>query len=189
MAIYIIEHLEQELWPWCIIEYKHMFRLVGRDNIWFTNIKKKDKHKLKPYGKVYEISVADMGLENTCVLDPDATKTLNTEEAKKYSYFIFGGILGDYPPKQRTKTELTPKIKHAIVRNIGKEQLSTDNAVYAVHCIANGTPLKKIHFQEGIEIKTGKSDLVQLPYRYALVNGKPYVSRELIGYIRKKKSF
>src|SRR3989344_4588506 len=44
--IYIIEHLEQKLWPWCVIEYKHISKIAGKNNLWFTNIKKRDIKRL-----------------------------------------------------------------------------------------------------------------------------------------------
>jgi len=63
--------------------------------------------------------------------------------------------------------------------------MSTDNAVYVVKQIVNGTPLEKIPFQDEIEIKLNKIESTILPYRYALVNGKPFYSKELINYLKK----
>jgi len=42
-TVYIIEHLEPKLFPWCMIEYKHISKTVGKSNLWFTNIKQKGK--------------------------------------------------------------------------------------------------------------------------------------------------
>ncbi|MEM4230732.1 MAG: hypothetical protein QXF25_02555, partial [Candidatus Pacearchaeota archaeon] len=111
MTIYIVEHLEQTLWDWCIYEYENISKIVGRKNLWITNIKnKKERKKLERFGKAFEESVSKMSLKNICVLDPEANKTLEPKEAKKFEYFIFGGILGDFPPKKRTKAELTTKL-------------------------------------------------------------------------------
>ena len=41
--IYIIEHLEPKLWEWCILEYEHISQTVGKDNLWFTNIRDKEE--------------------------------------------------------------------------------------------------------------------------------------------------
>lgn len=186
--IYIIEHLEPQLWPWCVIEYENISKTVGKNNLWFTNIKKKDKNKLKKHGKVFHESVSELRLRNICILDPAATETLAPHETE-YEYFIFGGILGDYPPKQRTKEELTPKI-HGKVRNIGKEQMSTDNAVYVVHQIANKKKkIEKIPFQDNVSIEINSMESVELPYRYALVKGKPFMSKKIVEHLKKKKSF
>ena len=133
--IYIIEHLEPELFEWCLIEYEHISETVGKDNLWFTNVKnEKDRGTLKQIGKVFSESVGQMKLEGACILDPEAEETLEPGEGN--SYYIFGGILGDFPPRKRTKKELTPFIPDAEARNIGKEQMSTYNAVFTVKQIA-----------------------------------------------------
>ncbi len=40
---FIIEHLEPELYPWCLIEYKHISKIVGKNNLIYTNINKEYK--------------------------------------------------------------------------------------------------------------------------------------------------
>ena len=188
MAIYIIEHLEPEVFPWCLIEYQNISRIVGKSNLWFTNIRKKNKN-LEKIGKVFSKSVSELNLENACVLDPAAKKTLNLKEAKHFDYFIFGGILGDYPPRKRTAPELTSKIKNAKARNIGKKQFSTDNAVLVTRKIARGFPLSKMRFINKLTIKINEIESIELPYCYPIINGKPQISPELVTFLRKKKSF
>jgi len=187
--IYIIEHLEPELFEWCLIEYEHISELIGKENLWFTNItNEKDKKKLNRFGKVFSESVKDMKLEkNSCVLDPETNKTL--EPSDSFSYYIFGGILGDYPPKKRTKDELTKFIPNAKVRNIGKEQMSTDNAVFTVREIASGKKFSDLKFKNGVSIEINEFERVDLPYLYNLVDGKPYMSKKIVAYLKKKKGF
>ncbi|OIO80482.1 hypothetical protein AUJ84_03405 [Candidatus Pacearchaeota archaeon CG1_02_32_132] len=187
--IFIIEHLEPKLWPWCIIEYKSISGIVGKSNLWFTNIDKRDIKKLSKYGKVFSESIKDMNLENACVLDPDSEVLLSPQNSKKFQHFIFGGILGDNPPKKRTSPELTRFIKNAETRNIGKEQFSTDNAVYVVHEIHNGKKFSDIKFKDTIEIGINKIESVILPYRYPMINKKPRISKELITYLKKHPGF
>lgn len=186
MVKYVIEHLEPRMWRWCLIEYKHISKLVGRKNLLFTNIKRKNK-ELEKYGATLKKSVKELRLNNACLLDPAAEKTLNPNEAGRFDYFIFGGILGDYPAKRRTEKMLAHFI-NAAVRNLGKKQMSTDNAVAVVKIIKNGIPLNKINFKQGIEIIIKKGESVCLPYRYVLINKTPLVSDELITYLRRKKS-
>ena len=183
--IYIIEHLEPKLWPWCIIEYKHISKIVGKNNLIFTNLKKMDLRKLNNYGKISNNSIKRFSLKNACILDPEAKKTLTSKEAGKLSYFIFGGILGDYPARKRTKLELTRFIKNSKVRNIGKHQLSTDNAVFVVKQICKGKNLKDIKFQDEIEIRINKIESTILPFKYPLINGRPNISPELVKYLKK----
>ncbi|MBX4211996.1 hypothetical protein KW787_00880 [Candidatus Pacearchaeota archaeon] len=178
---YIIEHLEPKVWEWCVIEYKHISKIVGKGNLWFTNT---TNGKLKKYGKTIRQSVKKLNLENACVLDPEAKKTLTPGEAKKFEYFIFGGILGDHPPKKRTKEELTRFVRYP-ARNIGKDQMSTDNAVAVVHEIVKGKSIGKMKFKKGLEIKINKVESTFFPYKYLIKNGKPLISKELIKFLKK----
>ncbi len=189
---YIIEHLEPKLFKWCIYEYEHISQIVGKANLLFTNIKTKaDKIKLQRYGKVLSKRVCELKLDirKSCILDPESSKLLNPKEAKKFNYFIFGGILGDYPPRKRTKTELTCFIKEAITRNIGKKQMSTDNAVYTVHEIAKGKKLENLKFKNKISITINNIESIELPYLYNLVNNKPFISPKVVDYLKNKKGF
>lgn len=186
--IIIIEHLEPKLWPWCKIEYKSISKLVKKPNLWFTNIKQNNS-RLGSFGKTLSSSVINMDLDNVCVLDPDAKKQLTPKEAKKFKYFVIGGILGDYPPKKRTKVELTKKIKGSQARNMGSKQFSTDNAVYVLNKIINGTPISKIKFQNKLNLKINDIESIELPYYYPLVNGKPRISKELVKYLKSKEGF
>lgn len=187
--IFIIEHLEPKLWPWCIIEYKSISKIVGKSHLWFTNIDKKDARKLSKYGKVFSESVKTMALQGACILDPESDELLSPSDSRKFQYFIFGGILGDNPPRKRTSPELTQFMKGAETRNIGKEQFSTDNAVYVAHEICKGRKFSDIKFQDEIEITINKIESVILPYRYPLINEKPRISKELVRHVKKHPGF
>jgi ribosome biogenesis SPOUT family RNA methylase Rps3 len=188
--LFVIEHLEPKLWKWCFIEYKHISEVVGRNNLIFTNIKnEKDAEKLESFGKVIKNSVKELNLKNVCVLDPESEETLTNEKTKNLEYFVFGGILGDYPPKKRTKEELTKFLKNASVFNIGKKQMATDNAVYVVNEIIKGKNLQDLSFKYKIEIPIKQGESVEMPYNYVLVDEKPLMSKELLEHIKKGKSF
>ncbi len=185
--IYIIEHLESRVWRWCIIEYKHISKIVGKNHLWFTNIKRGSK-ELEKYGKVFRNSVSKMNLHNACVLDPEAKAFLTPKNSSPISYFIFGGILGDHPPKKRTKIELTSKLNNPKAFNIGKKQFSTDNAVFVVHEIASGKNFSDSKFKDGIEVSLNNIETVDFPFRYVIANGKPLISSELITYLKRKQN-
>lgn len=186
--IFIIEHLEEKLWPWCLIEYKNISKLVGKDNVWFTNISD-GTDKLRAFGKVFSESVKDMKLKDLCILDPDAPVLLDPQNSKKFTYFIFGGILGDEQFNWRTREELTKFMKTIPAFNLGKGQFSTDNAVYVTKHISEGSPLSNLQFQDNLEIEIKEGESVILPYRYPLVKGKPQISGELVKYLKNKDSF
>jgi len=188
VAIYIIEHLEPSVWKWCLIEYQHISNIVGKENLWITNLKHGCK-ALEPYAKLFKESVRSMSLIKKCVLDMETDKELTPAEAASFNYFIFGGILGDDPPKFRTKKELTQFIGDAAVRHIGPKQMSTDNAVFTVHAIEHGKRLSDLQFQDGIDIPLREGEDMEMPYRYNVVDGKPLVSPALIAYLKRRKEF
>ncbi len=188
MAIYIIEHLEPRVWKWCLIEYEHISSIVGKENLWITNVKRKNA-KLEQFGKVFKESVKDLDLQNAVVLDPEAENILTPQDAK-FDYFIFGGILGDYPPKKRTEKELTQFVPHFEKRHIGKEQFPTDNAVYVVKKIIEGKNFEELKFIDKHEIQFDEFRSVELPFRYVLKeDGQPLISEKIVKYLKNKKGF
>jgi len=184
---YVIEHLEKRLYKWCFLEYKHISSIVGKGNLIFTNLNKSQAKKLKGFGTCYTKSVSEIKFEKMCVLDPEAEKALTSEDAKKFEYLIFGGILGDNPPRKRTKEELV--LKGAERRNIGKEQFPTDNAVFVCKQIAEGKRIGEMEFQDEVELKVKEGKSIILPFRYVLTNGKFLISEELLKYIKTRKGF
>ncbi len=185
--IFIIEHLEPKLYKWCILEYKHISSMVGKNNLWITNLRK--NKALRGYARIKNKSVNKLKLNNVCVLDPEAEKELTPYEAEKFDYFVFGGILGDHPSKERTKTALTNFLPNAQTRNLGKAQMATDNAVYVVKKIVSGKKISELKFTDTIEVPVRKGESVILPYKYVLVNGKPLVSKSLLKMLKKQRSF
>lgn len=181
---FIIEHLEPKVYKWCIIEYKHISSIVGKENLWITNARTK---QLNNYAKITKDSVSKLELKNVCVLDPEAKQELMPEDAKKFDYFVFGGILGDYPPRKRTKDEL--KLPNAERRNLGKEQMATDNAVYVAKEILAGRKLSELKFQDGVDVDIKKGESVHLPYHYVLVDDKPLICKDLLEKLKKQKGF
>lgn len=182
---FIIEHLEPKLYPWCLIEYQHISQLIGRKNLLFTNLKTKpQQNKLRKIGAVSPQSVLNLSLKKACLLDPQAKKTLTPQEAKTFSSFVFGGILGDEPPKKRTAQALG-HLK-AEKRNLGSQQMSTDTAVYVVKEILQGKRLAQLKFVEPLIIPVKKGEEIILPFRYLLVKNQPLLPKGLVPFIKKK---
>lgn len=184
--IFVIEHLEPKLSRWCLLEYRHMAMEVGKGQLWFTNVKKPNS-ELAKIGEVFSKKAHEIPMERPCVLDPEGEKTLSPQDCKRFTHLVFGGILGDYPPKKRTR-EVFPKVK-VERRNLGPVQMSTDTAVVVAKIICDGTPLERITFQDTIEIEMGDGESVELPYRYIMEDGKPVLPEGLIEYLRKKRTF
>lgn len=184
--IYIIEHLEEELSEWSMIEYRHISRIVGKENLWFTNLKGDEMEALSGLGEVYKESVADMGLKDAIVLDPGSDKILAPGDSS-HSYLIFGGILGDHPPQKRTQG-LASRLD-CEARNLGNGQMSTDTAVNVAHRIMQGATLGELKFADDVAIKMNENEEVELPFRFLVENGKPVIAPGLLKHLKKKESF
>lgn len=176
---YIIEHLEEEMYEWCVIEYKHMYQIVGKENLIVTNVKS-GAEKISSFCEVVEERVDSVVCKKACLLDPNAEKELSPED--EFDCLVFGGILGDYPPRGRTG-----KVSEVIdveKRSLGKEQMSTDTAVLVAKMIVDGKKLSEIRFKDHIELDIAEGEAVQLPYRYVLDDeGRPILPDGLIEYL------
>lgn len=175
---YIVEHLEDEMYEWCIKEYKHIAETVGRNNILFTNVPLKDKDKIYFADSTSE-SAVDMEFEKPCLLDPKGENILDKDD--DFDVLIFGGILGDYPPRERTqemKLECTR-------RNLGDRQMSTNTAVYVAKKIIDGMKFQDFVFVEELVIPTSENEEVILPFRYVVEKGKIVVPEGYIDMIKK----
>lgn len=178
-----------------MIEYEHIHELLGKDRerIWFTNLKTEENmKKLGNFGRTFLESIRSMNLKNICILDPEAEQTLKPEENPRFEFYVFGGILGDHPPKKRTAKELTKFLpESAEKRNIGKKQMSTDNAVYTVFQIAEkGKKFDELKFKDEVEIEINDVESVELPYRYNIdEKGGIFMSPKIVEYLKKKQGF
>ncbi len=178
---FVIEHLEDEVWEWCLLEYKHISEIVGKENLIFTNVPEDEAKKLEKLGKVNTESILKLNLNKCCLLDMNAEKEIITKDKERFDYFVFGGILGDNPPRGRTK--VLNKL-NCEVRNLGKEQMSTDTAVLVTHMILNGKKLQDIEFKDEIELEIKEGESVILPYRYIIKDGKPVLPKGLFEMLK-----
>lgn len=105
------------------------------------------------------------------------------EEAKKFNYFVFGGILGDFPPQKRTKKRL--RGLKAERRNLGKK-MSTDTAVYVTKEIIKGKKPRELEFEERLVVPVKKGEEIILPFRYVLVGGKPLLPKGFKEFVKRK---
>ena len=182
---FIVEHMEPEMYSWCVIEYTHISRIVGKSNLIFTNVKK-GAELINNIGDVRIESVKELKLNNLCLLDPSAKQLLKTEDKKQFDYFLFGGILGDFPRRRRTgKLSDVTKDK----RNLGDKQMSTDTAVMVAKMILDGKKFEEITFKDGIEIEMGLNESVEFPFRYIIKDGKPILPEGLIKYLKQREEF
>ncbi|GJJ78118.1 hypothetical protein EMPS_10477 [Entomortierella parvispora] len=168
---YIIEHMEEGMHDWCKLEYEHMVSVIGPDHVYFTALTPSTLAAMPPSlakAQCYTEDILTMAdripHEKVCLLDPSSPNVLSPEDADTYDFFLFGGILGDDPPRDRTG-ELR-KLGFA-TRHLGSVQMTTDTAVNVTRRVIEGkTPLDQIPFIDHPEIKLRKKETVTMPFRY-----------------------
>ncbi|KAF9577296.1 hypothetical protein BGW38_007597 [Lunasporangiospora selenospora] len=168
---YIIEHMEEGMHDWCKLEYEHMVANIGPKHVYFTALTPKTMADMPPSlakAQCHTEDILTMGdripHEKVCLLDPASPTVLCPEDADKYDFFLFGGILGDDPPRDRTG-ELR-KLGFA-TRHLGEVQMTTDTAVNVTRRVVEGKdPLDKIPFVDHPEIMLRKGESVTMPFRY-----------------------
>ncbi len=184
----IIEHLEDHFSLWLRAEYKHAKQLAG-ERLIFTNLGEflanAREENLCP---CFSESVTELhGIlyndpAKVIILDPLAEKLLEPREAANAEALVIGGILGDNPPRGRTRRLLTQRARHMLARNLGPHQLSIDGAVYVALRVMGGTSLGEIPLvhRPRLYVDIGGLEVeIELPFSYPLVDGEPLIPDEV----------
>jgi len=189
----VIEHCEGALSPWLILEYRHASMIYGRERLVFTNVPRRYHRLLSKYGTVLSESVVDLVLagrvspERVVVLDPAAPEALEYRHLLGVEYVVIGGILGDHPPRGRTRLYITSRMPGGVrAFNIGEGQYSIDGAVYYVEYLWRNRGLQGFEYTDGVRVETDFGE-VYLPFRYPLVNGKPLLADGLDYYLKYRR--
>jgi len=112
---------------WCKLEYEHMVSVIGPDHVYFTALTPKTLADMpETLAKAHchtedVLTMQDRIPHNkVCLLDPSSPYPLSPEDADTYDFFLFGGILGDDPPRGTNQG------------SVGKESsmAATDRSVY-----------------------------------------------------------
>lgn len=126
---------------WVTLEYSHMLSLVGPSStVHFTSLSStsippltaslnnnpKAQPATKPILELLPALSPPVDKVRVCLLDPKAEKVIAPEDADKFDVFLYGGILGDDPPRDRTG-ELRKLGFEG--RHLGEKQMTTDTAV------------------------------------------------------------
>ncbi|MEM4532691.1 MAG: SAM-dependent methyltransferase [Desulfurococcaceae archaeon] len=186
--IVIIEHLEEYISIWLFLEYRSSSLIYGKEYLWFTNIPFKYNRLLSKYGRVFNKSIIELindqfiKSNEVIILDPSSSKNLEYGDLIKYKYVVIGGIMGDHPPRGRTKKLISDKLPVVETRKIGDKQYSIDGSVYYVNYMWNHRDMSSYRYVDGVEL-TGESGSIYLPYRYPLEEGKPRITPGLVDYL------
>ncbi|KAI0399823.1 DUF431-domain-containing protein [Xylaria palmicola] len=199
---YIVEHLDPELGPWSELEYTAIARETARAGGTFV------LSSLPPSlaADLPEALVAEPALRpetrgveelypeaeegggearrRVCLLDPRADKDINPDDAALFDTFLFGGILGDDPPRDRTG-EL--RVKGFEGRRLGPVQMTTDTAVRVTRMVIDEQfTLNMIPYLDHPELKINEHESTEMPFRYVKGDdGKPIMPEGMMELITK----
>ncbi|ETN42179.1 uncharacterized protein HMPREF1541_04120 [Cyphellophora europaea CBS 101466] len=189
--VFVVEHLDPELGPWSGLEYKTIAqesRAAGCDFILSSvpaSLLASDE--LRDVGADAKMaSVEDYFAarkDRICLLDPQASQELSPADASNFDVFLFGGILGDDPPRDRT-SELRKKGFNG--RRLGPKQMTTDTAVRVTRLVVlEQQKLDDISYVDFPELKLGEHESTEMPFRYVVDgSGKPIMPDGMIDLIK-----
>ncbi|EPE05974.1 hypothetical protein F503_02803 [Ophiostoma piceae UAMH 11346] len=191
---YIVEHLDEELGAWSQLEYIKIARETG--NFCLSSIPDSLKQNLPETLTSTPGFVAETrGVEDVygqdpalkarvCLLDPAAAQELSPEDGELFDVFLFGGILGDDPPRDRT-SEL--RKKGFTGRRLGPKQMTTDTAVRVTRIVAEKKiPLEKIEYLDFPSLQFNEHESTEMPFRYVKgEDGKPIMPDGMVELIKK----
>ncbi|KAG6040669.1 hypothetical protein E4U41_007448 [Claviceps citrina] len=170
---FIVEHLDPELGPWSELEYIAIaketndslgsFILSSLPPDFKVPATLNDISAFTPEHRGVEELYAG-NKDKVCLLDPSAEKDISPEDGNTFDAFLFGGILGDDPPRDRT-SELRKKGFEG--RRLGPKQMTTDTAVRVTRMVVqDGIPLDKVPHIDFPELKFNEHESTQMPFRY-----------------------
>ncbi|EXJ74913.1 carboxypeptidase D [Cladophialophora psammophila CBS 110553] len=191
---FVVEHLDPELGPWSALEYKTIAQESRQAGCHFilsslpqSLLDSRDLRDLVTLGaearsesiETYFSSKKD----KICLLDPAAKQEMHPADAAEFDVFVFGGILGDDPPRDRT-SELRKKGFSG--RRLGPVQMTTDTAVRVTRMvILDQISLDKIPYVDFPELKVDEHEFTEMPFRYVKDNyGKPVMPEGMVELIK-----
>lgn len=200
---YIIEHMEQGFSEWVTLEYAQIIKEVGSDNLILSSLPQDTETKDIPQ-KLLELGLRwttrdllhlqesfqdlqPLSDGRVCLLDPRASQDIQPEESNSFDYFVFGGILGDHPPRDRTG-EIKSQYPNLVVgRRLGNKQMTTDTAVRTTQMIVEKkVALDKIRFIDYPEFRFNENEATEMPFRYAIdEKGGPILPEGMLSLIKK----
>ncbi|KAH6903284.1 SAM-dependent RNA methyltransferase [Coprinopsis sp. MPI-PUGE-AT-0042] len=193
---YVIEHMEEDdeesktIPPWVELEYAHMRTFAGPDaQVIFTSLSEasktflnnsvdtnpssdKAKASFHKEGILQLMEKSGVPLDKVCLLDPKAEKELSPEDGDGvFEWFLFGGILGDDPPRDRTGELRKLGFPN---RRLGPVQMTTDTALGVTKIVvADKVPLEKIPYVDHPTITFSPKESVEMPFRYIADGSEP----------------
>ncbi|KAF1921703.1 SAM-dependent RNA methyltransferase [Ampelomyces quisqualis] len=188
---FVVEHLDPELEAWSSLEYSAIASESHATGARFllssvpASLKLPEDLQHAPGLNVETRGIEEIYAHNkdrVCLLDPAASKDLCPDDGDTFDIFLFGGILGDDPPRDRT-SELRKKGYQG--RRLGPLQMTTDTAVRVTRIVVQDRiPVDKIPFVDHPELKINKNESTQMPFRYVKGHdGSPIMPEGMVALI------
>ncbi|KAJ0424522.1 SAM-dependent RNA methyltransferase [Aspergillus carlsbadensis] len=189
----VVEHLDAELGAWSALEYGCIARESHASGSKFllssvpTSLQMPDKLAATKGLEVEHRSIEEVFADRkskVCLLDPSAKVELSPADGDNFEVFLFGGILGDDPPRDRT-SEL--RKKGYAGRRLGPVQMTTDTAVRVTRMVVHDrVPLEEIQYVDHPEIVVNEHERTEMPFRYVKdSSGKPIMPEGMVELIKK----
>jgi len=193
---YVVEHMEPEIGAWSTLEYITIAKETADagSQFYLTSLQPQLADSLpqnlqplvdrkKFTATTTEVPLLDgLTSDRVCLLDPQAKEELSPEDGEMFDWFVFGGILGDHPPRDRT-AELRKYGYQG--RHLGKIQMTTDTAVRVTRLIVEGKrTIEQIPFVDYPELKIDKNESTQMPFRYVRDEARPIMPEGMIELIK-----
>jgi ribosome biogenesis SPOUT family RNA methylase Rps3 len=189
---YVVEHLEEEMFEWCVLEYANMAKHVGALNLIITNIT--ESELLKDYPTLKDCILTSKGIREMqsidqnkiILLDQCAENVLSVKDCCDILYILCGGILGtdEFDGPMVDRTEYLRNFGYK-TRNLGSVQMTADTAmIVSYKILQEGKEFSDLKFCDKPSIQIRKKEFLELPFRYLENEGKPLVPEGLIDYCR-----
>ncbi|KAI1360365.1 DUF431-domain-containing protein [Xylaria arbuscula] len=195
---YIVEHLDPELGPWSELEYTAIARETGRaggGSFVLSSMAPELAARLPAAltseaafraetKGVEELYPTEQERGRVCLLDPRAEKDISPDDKALFDVFLFGGILGDDPPRDRT-AEL--RVKGFEGRRLGPVQMTTDTAVRVTRMVIDEQfTLNMVPYIDHPDLKINEHESTEMPFRYVKGDdGKPVMPDGMLDLIKK----
>ncbi|KAH8425696.1 SAM-dependent methyltransferase [Aspergillus melleus] len=189
----VVEHLDPELGAWSALEYGCIAREAHASGSRFllssvpTSLQMPQDLAATQGLEVEHRSIEEVFADRkskVCLLDPAAQVELSPADGDDFEVFLFGGILGDDPPRDRT-SEL--RKKGYAGRRLGPKQMTTDTAVRVTRMVVHEkVPLEQIQYLDYPEILINEHERTEMPFRYVKgEDGQPIMPRGMVDLIKK----
>ncbi|KAJ5533624.1 SAM-dependent RNA methyltransferase predicted [Penicillium frequentans] len=184
---FVVEHLDPELGPWSALEYAAIAReshdLGARFLLSSVPAELQMPADLAATRglEVEQRSVEEIFADRkdrVCLLDPSAQVELSPEDGETFDVFLFGGILGDDPPRAAQKGY--------VGRRLGPKQMTTDTAVRVTRMVVHEKiPLEEIPYVDYPEILINEHERTEMPFRYVKdASGEPIMPDGMVDLIK-----